>query len=102
MVEYAGFSGTWPDFNTTYEPLPYVKEPYTSKEKDDPHGGVEWCRGVLDMAEAVQENRPQRITGAQAAHVVDIVCGIQEASLQGRRVEITSEFPQTAPMDWAK
>jgi predicted dehydrogenase len=38
-VEYAGFSGTWPDMNTQYEPLPYVKEPYVSKEKDDFHGG---------------------------------------------------------------
>ncbi len=102
VVEYAGFSGTWPDMNTKYEPLPYVKEPYTSKEKADSHGGVEWCRGVLDMAQAMQENRPQRITGAQAAHVVDIVCGIQEASREGHRVEITSEFPQPAPMDWAK
>jgi predicted dehydrogenase len=101
-VEYAGFSGTWPDMNTTYKPLPYVKEPYTSKEKGDSHGGVEWCRGVLDMAEAMQENRPQRITGAQAAHVVDIVCAIQEVSRQGRRMEITSEFPQPAPMEWAK
>ncbi len=101
-VEYAGFSGTWPDMSTRYEPLPYVKEPYTSKEKDDPHGGVEWSRGVVDMAEAMRENRPQRITGAQAAHVVDIVCGIQTAFREGRRVEITSEFPQPAPMDWAK
>lgn len=25
-----------------------------------------------------------------------------EASREGRRVEITSEFPQPAPMDWAK
>jgi predicted dehydrogenase len=101
VVEYAGFNGTWPDMNTTYEPLPYVKEPYTSVVKDDPRGGVEWSRGALDMAEAMQENRPQRITAAQAAHVVDIVCGIQEASRQGRPVEITSEFPQPAPMEWA-
>jgi predicted dehydrogenase len=101
-VEYADFGGTWPGPNTTYEPLPYVKEPYASKVKDDPHGGVEWSRGVLDMAEAIQENRPQRITGAQAAHVVDIVCGIQEASREGRRVEIASEFPQPTPMDWAR
>jgi hypothetical protein len=58
------FSGTWPDMSTKHEPLPYVKEPYTSKEKDDFHGGVEWSRGVLDMADAMRENRPQRITGA--------------------------------------
>ena len=100
-VEYAGFSGTWPDSNTRYEPLPYVKEPYTGNVEDS-HGGVEWSRGVVDMAEAIQENRPQRITGAQAAHVVEIVCGIQTAFREGRRVQITSEFPQPAPMDWAK
>jgi len=101
-VEYAGFSGIWPDMNTGYEPLANVKEPYTGKEKDDPHGGVEWSRGVVDMAEAMRENRPQRITAAQAAHVVDIVCGIQTASREGRRVQIMLEFPQPAPMEWAK
>jgi hypothetical protein len=57
---------------------------------------------VLDMAEAIQENRQQRITCAQAAHVIDIVCGIQTAFREGRRVEITSEFPQPAPMEWAE
>ena len=57
---------------------------------------------MLDMAEAMQENRPQRIAAAQAAHVVDIVCGIQTASSEGRRVEVTSEFPQPTPMEWAK
>ena len=101
-VEYANFGGTWPDLNTTYEPLPYVKEPYAGNVKEDPHAGVEWSRGVLDMADAIKENRAQRITGAQAAHVVDIVCGIQTAFREGRRVEITSEFPQPAPMEWAK
>ena len=57
---------------------------------------------MLDMAEAIQENRPQRITGAQAAYVIDIVCGIQTAFREGHGVEITSEFPQPAPMEWAE
>ena len=52
---------------------------------------------MLDMAEAMQENRPQRITGAQAAHVVDIVSGIQTASREGCPMQNTSEFPQPAP-----
>jgi predicted dehydrogenase len=94
-VEYTDIGGT-------YEPLPYVKEPYVGNVKEDPHAGVEWSRGVLDMADAIKENRPQRITGAQAAHVIDIVCGIQTAFREGRRVESTSEFPQPTPMDWAK
>ena len=79
-----------------------VKDPYGGNTAEDPHAGVEWSRGVLDMAEAMQENRPQRITGAQAAHVIDIVCGIQAAFREGRRAEITSEFPQPAPMEWAE
>jgi hypothetical protein len=54
------------------------------------------------MAGAMQENRQQRITGAPAADVVDIVCGIQTAFREGRRVEITSMFPQPAPMEWAE
>lgn len=53
--------------------------------------------GVVDMADAMRENRPQRMTGVQAAHVVDIVRAIQTASGEGCRVEITSEFPQPAP-----
>lgn len=92
IVEYAEFGGS-------YKPLPYVKEPY---RRDEFHGGVEWIRGVLDMAEAMRENRPQRITGAQAAHVVDIICAIQQAFSEGHRVEITSAFPQPAPMEWAE
>ena len=54
------------------------------------------------MAEAIKENRPQRITGAQAAHAIAIVCGIQPAIHEGCRVEITSDFPQSKPMEWAK
>jgi predicted dehydrogenase len=104
LSNWHDFNGTveYADFGGTYEPLPYVKEPYAGNIQEDPHAGVEWSRGVLDMAEAMQENRPQRITGAQAAHVVDIVCGIQTAFREDPRVQITSEFPQPAPMEWAK
>ena len=82
--------------------LRHEKKPYAGNTAEDPHADVEWSRGVLDMAEAIQENRPQRITCAQAAHVIDIVCGIQTAFREGCRVEITSEFPQLAPMEWAE
>jgi predicted dehydrogenase len=92
LVKYADYMA-FPQDGDPYKPLPSVKEPYP---------GVEWSRGILDMAEAIREHRPQRITATQAAHVVDIVCGIQTAAREGRRVEITSEFPQPAPMEWAR
>ncbi len=99
-VEYTDFAAL-PPAGDPYKLLPYVKEPY-SGIVGDPRTNVEWSRGVVDMAEAIKENRPQRITAAQAAHVVDIVCGIQTASREGRHVQIMSEFPQPAPMEWAK
>ncbi|GCE25265.1 dehydrogenase [Dictyobacter alpinus] len=85
-VEFAEFAGT-------YEPIPYVREPYK---------GTEWSRGVVDLADAIQNDRPQRITGAQAAHVVDILCGIQDSFRTGKPVTLTSNFTQPEPMDWAR
>ncbi len=84
-VEFMPFGGE-------YEPVPYVKEPFE---------GIEWGRAVVDMAEAMAENRPQRATGAQAAHVVEILCAVAQAAREGRPVDIASDFPQPAPMDWA-
>ncbi len=90
-VEYADFAQQAPASNA-YTPLPYVRQPYP---------GIDWSRGVLDMAEALKADRPQRLTAAQAAHVVDIVCGIQEAAITGQRVEISSDFSPPVPMEWA-
>jgi predicted dehydrogenase len=53
------------------------------------------------MADAIAEQRPQRITGEQAAHVVEVLCAIKAAYEQGQPVEVTSAFAQPAPMDWA-
>ncbi|WP_233097762.1 Gfo/Idh/MocA family protein [Dictyobacter vulcani] len=106
-IEFHGDKGSlylsdWQNFNASvelaefgghYEPIPYVKEPYT---------GTEWSRGVVDLAEAIQNNRPQRITGAQAAHVVEILCGIQESFRTGKPTTLTSTFTPPEPMDWAR
>jgi len=83
-VEYA-------PFNEPYETVPYVREPYE---------GTEWGRGVLDMVHAIIEARPHRATGAQAAHVVDILEAITTSMREGRSAEITSSFSQPAPMEW--
>jgi predicted dehydrogenase len=75
-----------------YTPLPYVREPYQ---------GIEWGRAVVEMAEAIEEGRPQRATGAQAAHVVEILSAIQQSYTEGRPVAITSDFTPPSPMPWA-
>ena len=84
-IEFAEFGGT-------YQPVPYVKEPPQ---------GPEWCRGLLEMADAIADQRSHRLTGEQAAHVVELICAIKTSYEQNRPVEVASAFPQPAPMEWA-
>lgn len=80
-------------FGKPYEPLPYVREPFQ---------GIEWARSVVEIHDAIQEGRPQRSTGAQAAHVVETCCAIVESYQTGKPVEVKSNFPAPWPMDWGK
>ena len=80
-------------FREPYEPVPYVKEPFQ---------GTEWGRAVVELAEAIEQDRPQRATGAQAAHVVEILNAITQSAQQGGPVEITSSFTPPTPMEWAE
>lgn len=105
-IEFHGDEGSlflesWQSFNAPvefapygkpYQPLPYAKEPYR---------GTEWGRAVVELADAIAEDRPQRATGAQAAHVVEILCAVDASLRGGGPVEIRSSFPPPAPMPWA-
>jgi predicted dehydrogenase len=81
------------EFGGSYAPLPFVQEPFP---------GTEWGRAVVEMADAMRADRPQRATGAQAAHVVEILCAIQQAYRTGRPVEVTSSFVPPTPMPWGE
>ena len=77
-------------------------DPFAPVEPVRPaYPGTEWVRAVVEMGEAIEAGRPQRATGAQAAHVVEICCAITESLQQGRPVAVESSFPRPAPMDWA-
>lgn len=80
------------EFGSDYEAVPYLKTPFE---------GIEFARAVEDVAAAIEEDRPQRATGMHAAHVVEVLQGIQTSAVQEQPVEITSEFDQPKPMDWA-
>lgn len=81
------------EFAKTYAPLPYVREPFQ---------GIEWGRAVAEIAEAIDQGRPQRATGAQAAHVVEIICAIQQSYTEGRPVTVNSTFTPPTPMPWSE
>ena len=105
-VEFHGDLGSlylssWADFDATvaftefgehYDgALPLLRAPYK---------GTEWGRGIRDMAEALVQDRPHRATGAQAAHVVEIVEAATQSMQHGAPVDLHATFPPPAPMDW--
>jgi predicted dehydrogenase len=94
--------GSFQDFDAAVEfgpvggafiPVPYLREPYR---------GIAWGRGVVDLARAIVEGTPQRITGEHAAHVVDILSAARESMRERRRIEINSTFTPPPLMDWAE
>jgi predicted dehydrogenase len=58
--------------------------------------------GVLELARAIAEGRPERASGALAAHVLDVMLAIDEAGTSGSYVELTSGLEPAAPLpeDW--
>jgi len=79
------------EFGRDYAPVPLLREPYP---------GTEWGRGVLDMAQALTEERSHRATGEQAAHVVEVLCATMESIRLDEPVEVHSDFSPPAPMEW--
>jgi hypothetical protein len=57
---------------------------------------------VLELARAIAEGRPERASGALAAHVLDVMLAIDEAGTSGAFVDITGELAPVPPLpeDW--
>lgn len=53
---------------------------------------LDWALGVKDLAAAIQEDRPHRITAEHAAHIVEVLEAIDRAAASGTRVQIQSSF----------
>lgn len=62
-----------------------------------------WARGIglADMADAIQNNRPHRASGALAYHVLEVMSAFSKAAEAGSYVSITSkiEQPEAIPVD---
>lgn len=81
-------------FGEEMDTVPHVREPTMQ--------GQEYARGIAEMADALVEGRTPRVTGRQAAHVVDVLDAILEAGKTHRPVEVTSRFDPPLPMPWAQ
>lgn len=71
-----------------WEPLPYVAEPFR---------GVEWGRAVFDVADSLRTGSPQRATGKQALHVLEVCLLALESAQSGHSMNTTTRFDPPAP-----
>lgn len=106
-LEFHGDKGSiylrsWQNFDSLIEFAPYGRPYEAVTPVRPPFTGTEWSRGVVEMVEAIHAGRPQRATGAQAAHVVEIMEAIKTSYTQGKPVAVTSDFPPPAPMEWSE
>lgn len=94
------YLGSFQDFDADVEVAEYGK-PYAAAPLVRPgFEGVDWGRAVAEIAEAIAEDRPQRATGAQAAHVVEVCEAISRSLQTGQAVEVKSSFAPPWPMAW--
>ena len=54
--------------------------------------------GLADMAAAIEENRPHRVSGELAYHILDVMCAIGESSSSGKAVVMQSTCTRPEPL----
>lgn len=91
-----------PDPNTFGGPVLLKKhgeENFTEVEVSRPYAENSRGVGVLDMALAIQTGRPHRASGQLAAHLLDVMHAVHEASDQGRHLKpvIAGVRPEAMP-----
>jgi len=106
LMEFHGDAGSlalssFQDFDATVQRGPAGGEYELVTPVREPYSGIAWGRGVADLARAINEDRPQRVTGEHAAHVVDILSAARQSMRERRRIVIDSEFEAPTLMDWA-
>jgi predicted dehydrogenase len=74
-------------------PVPLLREPYP---------GIDWAAPLLELADAIAEGRPHRMSAEHAAHVVDVLEAAEASAREGRAVGVSSDFPRPEPLEWAR
>ncbi len=85
-VEFAPFGGA-------FEPLPLARKGFE---------GVEFARGVEDLADAILNDRPHRCDARMAQHIVEVIEAIHTSAASGTPVTVSSTFTPPEAMPWAR
>jgi hypothetical protein len=59
---------------------------------------VDFCRGPAELADAIQEKRPCRLSAQLGWHITELVESLQYPERFGYRRELTSSFDPIEPL----
>jgi len=79
---------------------PLVKKP-TFQYRSAGATPMDFARGVAELADAVAENRPCRLSARFSLHVNELVLAIHDSAQGGTPRELESTFEPVEPMPWA-
>jgi predicted dehydrogenase len=65
-------------------------------------GNTDFARGPAELAAAVREKRPSRLSAAFSLHVNELTLAIQNAGADGGAYRMTTSFDPPEPMPWAR
>lgn len=63
---------------------------------------MDFCRGIAELADALREQRPPRLSARWSLHVNELALAMQDPQGLGCVREVRSTFEPMAPMPWAR
>ena len=94
---------SWQDFDSRIELQERGAEYEAVEPLRTPYPGIDWSRALVDLAEAIEDDRPHRATGEHAAHIVEVLEAARRSAEEGTgAVEVRSDFRRPEPLDWAR
>lgn len=93
----------WFNFRRKHLEWPRRKYPLVSKGARYNYRGtqqMDFARGVAELAAAIRERRPSRLSAAYSLHVNELVLAVQHACA-GTPYKMTTSFAPPEPMPWA-
>lgn len=82
--------------------IPYKQKPIVIPLLRPAAARIDRALGLVEMAEAIEENRPHRGSPEHACHVIEIMEGLQKSSDESRFVEIQSTLQKPELTKWAQ
>ncbi len=80
--------------------VPLLREPHFAF-KTKGANRMDFARGIAELAEAVAERKPNRLSARFSLHVNEIVLAIQNPQQMGSPRLLSSSFEPVPPADWA-